>query len=335
MFKRHLITCVVAMALLSVFGGAQTPQAKAAKMEYPRDGWNFGTVIQGVQKQKKLQIRNVGQGTLVLHFTKVTCGCLKASPQKQSIKPNETGIITVDLDSFRQVGNIKKHIIISTNSPTERQVFIPVVGEIKPRYRLEATNLQLGQVDSGATASAKMKIYCLPGEWPEIKSIEHKQVGLKIGTTRFGEADGEHGIVVTAEVTALTKAMKLLVPVRINLKSGTPDAIRFSVIGEILGDLRLEPKKVKCPPLQKNKKHTVTLRIKSVSGAPFQVIKATCHDPRIAIGNLGIKQLAEQTVEITADPAGKLGVIRTRVYLVTNRTDQQVFTVPVEIRVIP
>ncbi|MFT7620738.1 MAG: hypothetical protein ACI97A_004396 [Planctomycetota bacterium] len=327
-----ILILLVSLAPMALY--AQTPLT-SAKMVYPKKGWDFGTVTQGVQKQKKLKLKNIGSKPLVIHFAKVTCGCLKATPQSQSILPNATGILTVNLDSFRQSGKIKKHIVISTNSPSEKQVFIPVFGEIKPLYRLESKNLDFGEIPSNEAQLIKMRIFSLPGLWPEIKSIAFNEPALKIDAKRFGKANEEHGILVTAKLAPMTRAGKLVVPVRINLKSGALDAIRFAVVGDVLGDLRIEPKKLKCPPLSKTKTYTAKIKFRSTSGKPFSLTKATCHDPRVLIGTLQSKQATEHVVEVTADPGGKLGVIRARIYIVTDRDDQRIFTVPVEIRVIP
>ena len=302
-------------------------------MEFPKEGWNFGSVIQGAKKKQTMELRNFGTKPLIIGFAKVTCGCLKIELKTKTVAPGESAELVVYLDTTAQVGRIKKFVIIKTNSTFESQVFIPVFGEIKPVYRKESLNLEIGAVTRKQNAVKEMKIFALKGIVPIVDSISHRSDRIAIESRHFGDKDGEHGLIVTVRIKEGARPGKLAVPIRINLKDDKIDAIRFSVMGEILGDIRLTPSDLNLPVTQKDKTAETTIKAKSASGKKFKILKATCHDPRVKIDPVSKEAKSHHEVKVTCDPGGRANNIQTRIYLTTDQPDQRIFTVNLRIRV--
>ncbi len=326
------------LTLLIVFGtccAAQDSSLRGPMIQFPAKGWDFGTITRGRQLRHTFELKNTGDQDLVISYAQVTCGCLKLKLDRKILPPGESSVLRIFLDSNRQEGHIKKHIRIQSNAKNQSHVLIPVEGTINPVYRLEYPNLDLGAREQHESIVKEMRIFALPNRWPEISSIEFRGTSIKITTKRFGTPTKAHGIIVSVTARANQKPGRQSIPVRINLKNDLVDAIRFLVLGVVIGDLRIEPKKLTLPPQEKTKTSQTTLTMTSGSQKPFKILKATCHDNRVSIQFTAGKSETSHPLLITFDPKNRGKGLRTRIYIVTDRPDQSVFTVPVNIPVIP
>ncbi len=328
---RTTIFVLVLSTVLSL--RAQTPRHLGPLLEFPIKGWDFGSVIQGTHKKKTLRLTNKGDADLIIQLAKVTCGCLSVTVTKKKIPPGESASLVVSLDSNRQRGRIKKHIIVTSNSRQHGQVFIPVFGEIKPVYRLEHDNLDFGLVIAGKTAKVEMKVFALPGAHPKVGTISLRHEALKITTRVFAEENGTHGLIITAILKQTAKPGRLVVPVRINLLEDKVDALRFVVVGAVLGDIRISPTKLSLPAIKSSKTREITVELSSFGKTPFRVERASCIDPHVTVEKDSESAQEKHTMIVKIAPAGFVGFIRTRIYLVTNRADQRVFTIPLQVEV--
>ena len=66
--------------------------------------YDFGVLPRGLQPEYHFPIVNTSNAPLQLLSVRVSCGCMKASVNKEQLKPNEEGKLSISLDTRRFVG---------------------------------------------------------------------------------------------------------------------------------------------------------------------------------------------------------------------------------------
>jgi len=88
-------------------------------VEFERDTFNFGTVIEGEKVAYSYRFKNVGNADLIINDAKGSCGCTVPEFPKKPIKPGESNSINVVFDSKGRTGEqIKSVAIIANTEPS-------------------------------------------------------------------------------------------------------------------------------------------------------------------------------------------------------------------------
>lgn len=92
-----------------------------AEITFDKTTHNFGTFSENSPKVTcKFQFKNTGDGPLVIHQAIASCGCTVPRYPKESLKPGESGEITVTYDGTGKFpGHFRKTITIRTNGKKE------------------------------------------------------------------------------------------------------------------------------------------------------------------------------------------------------------------------
>ncbi len=129
---------------------------------FSSDGWDFGSVDRGEIIRNKLSIQNGDDTTVTIDIIS-TCDCLTVTPAAATIEPGQTVSFELLFDTTDYSGEIQKHYIVRTSSPSLRKAFFPVTGTIRtagpqPSRAENAENGQQGAAsDHGAAAAEKSK----------------------------------------------------------------------------------------------------------------------------------------------------------------------------------
>jgi len=106
---------------------------KLPKLELEKQEIDFGTVEEGTIVNAKVDIRNSGNGVLVIKFIRTTCGCTAAMISSKRIEPNQTGTINIELDTSDREGLLTRTITIFTNNPVQPNPVITLTANIEKR----------------------------------------------------------------------------------------------------------------------------------------------------------------------------------------------------------
>ncbi len=83
---------------------AATAQGWANKLFKDQVSHDFGTIARGAQAYHRFAITNIYAVPLEITETRVSCGCVAATPVPKVLKPRETGYIEVTMDARRFSG---------------------------------------------------------------------------------------------------------------------------------------------------------------------------------------------------------------------------------------
>ena len=118
---------VFSLLCLSLFACGQKPATKNSlnkthqanektTIEFKEKMHNFGSLSAGEIVLITFEFTNTGSANYVIDNIHTDCGCVKASFDKQAVKPGNTGRIEVEFDTSGLVGREYKSIEINGNS---------------------------------------------------------------------------------------------------------------------------------------------------------------------------------------------------------------------------
>jgi hypothetical protein len=110
---------------------SEAEKAKAPKIEFNENTFNFGTITQGQSVDYIFQFKNTGKSDLVIRKTKASCGCTVINPSKSLLKPGETADLKVKFNSTGKLNRQNKSITVITNDPSQPQVTLRVTGMVE------------------------------------------------------------------------------------------------------------------------------------------------------------------------------------------------------------
>ena len=78
---------------------------------------HFGTIVQGKQLSYTFQFKNVGKSDLIIYNLDASCGCTRPVPSREFIKPEETGEITITIDTKeKKNGEMTSYVVVTANT---------------------------------------------------------------------------------------------------------------------------------------------------------------------------------------------------------------------------
>ncbi|MFY7787453.1 MAG: DUF1573 domain-containing protein [Thermoflexibacteraceae bacterium] len=92
--------------------------------------YNFGKVPEGTKVKHTFKFKNVGKQPLIIAEVHPQCGCTSSEYTKRAVMPNETGEITLELDTSNKRGQTEKNARVVANVEGGT-VFLFLKGEIQ------------------------------------------------------------------------------------------------------------------------------------------------------------------------------------------------------------
>ncbi len=93
----------------------EIPKAEFAKMEFEKIEYKFGKVDEGTMVKHTFKFKNTGNIPLIISEVAPQCGCTTTDFPKKPIAPNETGEITLELDTKNKKGEQDKNARVVAN----------------------------------------------------------------------------------------------------------------------------------------------------------------------------------------------------------------------------
>jgi hypothetical protein len=91
---------------------------------------NFGTINEGKPLQIRFKFKNTGTTVLFILETLPSCGCTVTDYPTNPILPGKEGFVTAIVNTFGQHGNIRKWVLIKTNTKTKTLQQLEFYGEV-------------------------------------------------------------------------------------------------------------------------------------------------------------------------------------------------------------
>ena len=96
--------------------------AKLPVIKFDKDQHDFGRLSKGEMVSYSFKFTNTGNADLIVKECTATCGCTVADFPKNSIKPGESGFITVSFNSANKHGQQIQTVTVGTNAQPSRYI---------------------------------------------------------------------------------------------------------------------------------------------------------------------------------------------------------------------
>lgn len=97
------------------FAIAEIPQVEFAKIKFENIEHKFGKVPEGTMIKHTFKFKNVGTIPLIISDVAPQCSCTTTDFPKKAIFPNQSGEITLELDTKNKRGEVEKNARVVAN----------------------------------------------------------------------------------------------------------------------------------------------------------------------------------------------------------------------------
>lgn len=98
--------------------------------------YDWGSALQGELIKHSFVVSNSGGSPLTITQVKPSCGCTMASKPEKPIEPGQTGLVTLEIDTKRFTGPIKKTADVTSNA-TQAPLRLTMGGKVDPFFTIE------------------------------------------------------------------------------------------------------------------------------------------------------------------------------------------------------
>ncbi len=113
--KKHIFLIMILFLTASTLSFAD----KGPRISFTTDHHDFGDVLQGKTVEYTFRFENKGTEDLLIKEVTTSCGCTAALVSSSTVKPGETGEITVSYDSQGRAGAVSRTITVVSNDLVE------------------------------------------------------------------------------------------------------------------------------------------------------------------------------------------------------------------------
>ena len=153
--------------------GTEAPQdiTLHPKLELDKDRFDFGELLSGEVRTRKLTFRNTGLGDLRISQFEFSCGCtipriVLSTGETYSLKdfryeghnelvlkPGVTAESELEFSSLGRKSNVTYKMVIHSNDPKHPHRLIPILAKVKPAFNLRPKSLKFGELEKGQTVT--------------------------------------------------------------------------------------------------------------------------------------------------------------------------------------
>ncbi len=112
---RHALL-LLSVATIMVSAAPLAAQATFPKLDIPEQVLELDPVVRGNKTSATFKVNNTGQGTLEILGARTSCPCATLD-YPETIKPGESGTVTVTIDTLKLSGPTKVNVFLNTNDP--------------------------------------------------------------------------------------------------------------------------------------------------------------------------------------------------------------------------
>lgn len=149
--------------------------------------FDFGTMERHTSGTHKFLFTNVGTAPLRLTVGETTCKCTVGEAPAGLVEPGETVPVTLDWTASTDEAEFRQNATVHTNDPLQQTVRLTVFGKVIEATSYHPRTFYFGDVASGTSETA------------EIKIVSSREEPLEITSTEFVAPASEEHFDVTVE----------------------------------------------------------------------------------------------------------------------------------------
>lgn len=238
-----VVPAALALALLFASPAAADPKAWVDPVEI-----DLGVIAEGKLFERYVEVKNVGDGVLVLEDVKTSCGCTAAAVDGAvELTAGKSQRVRLTFNSKGMDGPVHKTVTLQTNDPVQKSHQVVIRGEVHRAVRVEPKYLELREVptagpweqtvrlESDAPLGLVMKEAFILGGRLRNEPSELFDI-REVGTKREGDRDVREFVI---RLRTPAKAQKLSEVLNLVTDQPAPnDTVKVAIRGDIVGRIR-------------------------------------------------------------------------------------------------
>jgi hypothetical protein len=135
-FGAGFLALIAALPLIVTSNGSAAEPAAATKpshgpqLSIAEPVHDFGSIPQGKPVMCEFRLVNSGDELLEIHDVKPSCGCTTTGDWPHALKPGESGVIPIQLETAHFVGGITKNVTIKSNDPRHPEILLELKADV-------------------------------------------------------------------------------------------------------------------------------------------------------------------------------------------------------------
>lgn len=97
--------------------------------------FNFGLIDEGIEVTHDFKLTNLGKTNLLIYNAYATCGCTIPKLTKNKLKPHESTILKITVDTTMKRGKVDKKVFLITNDKIEPKSTINLLMTVKDPHK--------------------------------------------------------------------------------------------------------------------------------------------------------------------------------------------------------
>lgn len=327
MMKILHISIIFLLCFGIVKGYSEQSQVEAANsvspnIQFERKAYDYGTVYQGEKIPCVYRFKNAGTGNLIIEKVRSGCSCAAAIISSKKLLPGETGEIKVIFYTKGRQGKQSKTIYVHSNDPDEPIIKLKITGLIKTTVTTNPRTLSFGTVSKGETATKNARL--ILGEKVKVLKAESSSDYLTLELSKLKDEDNilELKVILSPETPVGQLREKITIHTNVKKQPFMDIPVQASVSGEIdVSSYRIVLRAVKQENSYTPEYHGI--RIRSLSGEPFEITKVECDSEFICVELYPIQKSARYYLTASIRKDAPVGTIKGNINIHTDNPEQK------------
>ena len=272
------ISFVLFLALLS--GPTAFGQEWARKM-FEQTSHNFGDVARNGKAEFEFVISNIYLGDVHIASVRTSCGCTSPRIKQASLKTYEKSAIVAKFNTHLFLGRKGATVTVVFDKPAHAEVQLHVKGNIRGDVVFSPGSVQLGSVDQGTPAAAKVSLsHTGSNNWRilEVKSGNPHIVARAVETGRGG---GRVSYDLLVRLDRNAPAAYLRDHLVLITNDGRSKKLALRVEGRVRPAIMVSPSSLFMGVLQPGKQVTRQLVVRGKKA--FRIVSIKCDDDSLKL----------------------------------------------------
>ena len=305
-------------------GANAAPPGPQPKIEVEQPLYNFGSTLEGTMVNHIFTIKNVGQGTLVIHGTRTSCGCTAAQATKETLAPGETAEISAGFDTRFQKGHQTRTITVFNNDPNTPEAVMTIEGVVRRQVAATPESVAFGSVRHGSEKEIDVTIEDLTGRKGfTVGPISNSNTDIKVVQLPLPDKKPGALLKVTLDNSMPPGSFDDTIKITTNRIP-----VQVPVFGTVTGDLSLEPAQVSFGIVPKGQDVTRILKLSNNGPKPVKVLDVTSSTPSVSASAEPVKDGKEYKITVVLKRGTPDGQLRGQLAIKTDDPEQASVEVP-------
>jgi hypothetical protein len=239
---------------------------------------DFGTVARGAQLKYRFHMKNIYKVPLEIASIRVSCGCVTWTQSTNSLQPNETGYIDINMDGRRFAGPKTVTIYVTVGPEYISTATLRVIANARQDVVFNPGQVNFGIVQHGQSPMEAIDVeYSGALDWRITEAVKNASAPFNVTVeelyrerpTRFRTGKAGYRFKITLKPDAAAGPFKQEILIKTN--DPASPTLTASVEGTIQASLEAQPTKVHFDTLKVGE-GAKTLNVLLRGSRPFRIL---------------------------------------------------------------